>query len=114
MLDVPPDARWTAIAPVFAALGDGTRLDLVARLSGGKPLSITQLTTGTKMTRQAITKHLHVLEEAGVVHGARRGREQLWALAPHQLAEARRCLEQIGRQWESALGRFKDFVENEQ
>ena len=63
------------------------------------------------MTRQAITKHLHVLEGAGVVRGARRGREQRWELDARQLAEARRCLEQIGSQWEDALGRLRDLVE---
>ncbi len=99
--------------PVFAALGDGTRLELVARLCGGEPLSITQLASGASMTRQAITKHLHVLAEAGVVRSARRGREQLWELDPEQLQQARRCLEQISGQWESALGRLKDFVEGE-
>ncbi|HTX37560.1 MAG TPA: helix-turn-helix domain-containing protein, partial [Bryobacteraceae bacterium] len=92
---------------------DGTRLELVARLCGGEPLSITQLASGASMTRQAITKHLHVLEEAGLVRGARRGREQLWELEPKQLHQARRCLEQIAGQWESALGRLKDFVEGE-
>lgn len=113
MPEVPLRPAWRSAAPVFAALGDDTRLELVARLCGGEPLSITQLAAGAGMTRQAITKHLHVLETAGVVHSARRGREQLWELAPHQLAEARRCLDQIASQWESALGRLRDFVESE-
>jgi DNA-binding transcriptional ArsR family regulator len=113
MLESPLSAGWRASAPVFAALGDGTRLDLVARLCGGEPLSITQLASGARVTRQAITKHLHVLREAGLVHGARRGREQLWELEPRQLQQARRCLEQIANQWESALGRLRDFVEGE-
>jgi DNA-binding transcriptional ArsR family regulator len=112
MQELPPSAGWPAAAPVFAALGDGTRLALVARLSSGEPLSITQLAAGANITRQAITKHLHVLEEAGVVHSARRGREQLWELDPSQLAEARRCLEQIAGEWERALGSLKDFVES--
>lgn len=109
-----PSTGWRDTAPVFAALGDGTRLELVARLCGGEPLSITQLASGAQMTRQAITKHLHVLEEAGLVRGARRGRQQLWELDPRQLQQARRCLEQIAGQWESALARLRDFVENEQ
>jgi DNA-binding transcriptional ArsR family regulator len=113
MQELPPSAEWRAAAPVFAALGDGTRLELVARLSGGEPLSITQLASGASMTRQAITKHLHVLEEAGLIRGARRGREQMWELEPRQLEQARRCLEQIARQWESALRRLRDYVEGE-
>jgi DNA-binding transcriptional ArsR family regulator len=101
----------TGSAPVFAALGDPTRLRLVARLCGGEPLSITQLASGSRVTRQAITKHLHVLEGAGLVQGFRQGREQLWELNPQQLAEARRYLEQISRQWDEALARFKELVE---
>lgn len=111
MREGPPSAGWQASAPVFAALGDSTRLDLVARLCAGEPLSITQLALGSRITRQAITKHLHVLQEAGLVRGARRGREQLWQLEPQQLEQARRCLEQIAGQWENALGRLKEFVE---
>ena len=84
---------------------------LVARLCGGEPLSITQLASGSRVTRQAITKHLHVLEGAGLVQGFRQGREQLWELNPQQLAEARRYLEQISRQWDEALARFKELVE---
>ncbi len=98
---------------MFAALGDGTRLDLVARLSAGEPLSITQLASGGNLTRQAITKHLHVLEEAGLVRGARHGRQQLWELELRQFEQARRCLEQIANQWENALGRLRDFVEGQ-
>ncbi len=113
MRENPLSADWRASVPVFAALGDGTRLDLVARLCGGEPRSITQLASGAGVTRQAITKHLHVLREAGLVRGARRGREQLWELEPHQLQQALRCLEQIANQWETALGRLKDFVEND-
>lgn len=100
-------------APVFAALGDDVRLYLVARLCAGGPLSISRLSEGVTVTRQAVTKHLHVLEEAGVVAGARHGREQIWQLQPDALAEARRALDAIGSQWENALGRLKDFVESE-
>jgi len=99
--------------PVFAALGDETRLRLVARLCAGEPLSITQLSSGAEVTRQAITKHLHVLARAGVVRGAREGRQQLWLLEPRPLREARRCLELIGRQWDEALGRLKTLLESE-
>jgi DNA-binding transcriptional ArsR family regulator len=98
-------------APVFAALGDRTRLRLVVRLCDGEALSITQLTSESKVTRQAITKHLHVLEDAGLVRGSRHGREQLWELDARQLATARRCLKLISRQWDEALERLKAAVE---
>ena len=101
-------------APVFAALGDPVRIALVARLSTSGPMSIARLTAGTDVTRQAITKHLDVLAGAGLVRGARRGRERIWALAPEQLDVARRFLDQIGRRWDAALERFKRFVEDEE
>ena len=84
-----------ASAPLFAALGDNTRLGLVATLSQEGPLSITRLTAGTAVTRQAVTKHLRLLEEAGLVREARRGRESLWEVEPEGLEEARRCLDTI-------------------
>lgn len=98
-------------APVFAALGDETRLKLVRQLSAGSPLSITRLTEGSTLTRQAITKHLRVLQHAGVVRGLRRGRENLFQLRPDSLSEARRELDDISRQWGNALARLKAFVE---
>jgi DNA-binding transcriptional ArsR family regulator len=98
-------------APIFAALGDETRLRLVTQLSNGEPLSIARLTGSAKVTRQAITKHLHVLEGAGLVRGVRQGREQLWQLTPSKFDEARRCLEQISEQWDKALERLRKFVE---
>jgi DNA-binding transcriptional ArsR family regulator len=101
-------------APVFAALGDETRLLLLARLARGEPLSITRLAEGTALTRQAVTKHLHVLADARLVEGARRGREQRWAMNARQLEHARRCLDTIGRQWERALERLKTAVEGEE
>jgi DNA-binding transcriptional ArsR family regulator len=100
-------------APVFAALGDVTRLHLVARLAAGEPLSITRLVEGTKLTRQAITKHLHVLEEAGLARGSRQGREQIWELDRRQLEEARRSIDLIARHWDTALLRLKDSLEKE-
>lgn len=100
-------------APVFAALGDPTRLHLVARLCTGEPLSITTLAAGTRVTRQAVTKHLHVLAHARLVRSTRQGREQLWELNPSQLREARRCLEAISGQWDAALGRLKSAIEGE-
>jgi DNA-binding transcriptional ArsR family regulator len=98
-------------ATIFAALGDPTRLALVDRLSTEGPLSITQLAGGTRMTRQGVTKHLHVLADVHLVRDIRRGREHIWELDPRQLDEARRSLDQISRQWDDALGRLKKFVE---
>ncbi len=98
-------------APIFAALGDRTRLHLVARLCAGEPQSITQLAAGSQVTRQAITKHLHVLEGAGLVQGFRQGREQLWELKPEQLLAARRHLDLISRHWDEALDRLKAALE---
>src|SRR5262249_11533910 len=97
--------------PLFAALGDETRLTLVDRLCADGPLSIARLTAGTGITRQAVTKHLTVLADAGLVYGARRGRERVWALDPQRLTEARRSLDQVSRQWDEALQRLKTFVE---
>jgi len=98
-------------APVFAALGDETRLRLVSRLSSGGPASIARLTAGSSVTRQAITKHLQVLAGAGLVRSARRGRERVWELRTRQLAHARESLQAISKQWDEALGRLKAFVE---
>ena len=102
-----------ARAPVFAALGDETRLALVARLSSGSPRSIAQLTEGSSLTRQAITKHLRVLEGAGLVHCARLGRESRYQLETQSLDDARRFLEEVSAQWDQALERLKAFVEDE-
>lgn len=99
-------------APIFAALGDETRLTLVTKLCGGSLLSIARLTEGSTLTRQAITKHLRVLQDAGLVRGVRRGRENLFELEPEPLDEARRALDVISRQWDQALARLKSFVED--
>ena len=100
-------------APVFAALGDETRLRIVGRLSADGPTSIARLTVGTGVTRQAVTKHLHVLGDAGLVRGAHVGRESVWELQPQQLERARQSLDIIAAQWERALGRLKAFVERQ-
>ena len=99
-------------APLFAALGDETRLRLVLRLCGGGPMSITRLTTGSNVTRQAITKHLRVMEQAGLVHGTRRGRERVWRLDQQRLQDARLYLDLISKQWDDALGRLRELVED--
>ena len=107
-------AELIAGAPVFAALGDATRLRLVVRLSGGRPQSITQLSAGAAVTRQAITKHLRVLAEAGLVRGHKHGREQMWELNLRQVQEARRRLDLIAQQWDGALARLKLMLEDEE
>jgi len=98
-------------AAVFGALGDQTRLRLLARLSSGGPASIARLSERSQVTRQAITKHLEVLSEAGLVRDDWRGRERVWRLAPRRLAEARAYLELVSRQWDDALDRLKRYVE---
>jgi DNA-binding transcriptional ArsR family regulator len=98
-------------ALVFAALGDETRLRLVARLSADGPLSIALLSRGASVTRQAITKHLHVLANAGVASSSRVGRESLWEVDRAPLDLARQCLDEISAQWDAALARLKHFVE---
>src|SRR5215510_5039124 len=90
-------ARMVRAAPVFAALGDETRLALVARLCADGPQSIARLTSGSAVTRQAITKHLGVLADAGVVHDLRRGRERIWDLDTRRLDDARRCLDLLSQ-----------------
>ena len=103
--------RLRIAAPVFAALGDVTRLRLVARLGTEGPLSIARLTAGTDVTRQAVTKHLHVLSDAGLVRDSWVGRERVWQLDPESLRAARRSLDRISAEWDDALGRLKAFVE---
>ena len=98
-------------APVFAALGDETRLAIVARLSSGGPMSIVRLTIGAGVTRQAVTKHLQVLMLAGLVRRHRIGRATRWELEPERLQAARRSLDAISAQWDDALGRLRAFVE---
>jgi DNA-binding transcriptional ArsR family regulator len=105
----PPAVRSSA--SIFAALGDETRLRLVAVLCAGGAMSIAQLTSGTHITRQAVTKHLHVLADAGLVNHVKVGRERLWEFEPAQLEAARRSLETIGQQWDQALLKLKQAVE---
>lgn len=107
-------SRAAKSAPVFAALGDERRLRLVARLCREGPVSITGLASGSDISRQAITKHLHVLARAGLVRDLRQGRERLYELDTEQLQQARRYLKMISREWDQALGRLKMFVESEQ
>jgi DNA-binding transcriptional ArsR family regulator len=105
------DAPKTPAAAVFAALGDETRLSVLAKLGNGQPQSISRLTAGTNLSRQAVTKHLRVLAHAGIVRNARVGRENLFALEPQPLAEVRAFLDRISKEWDDALVRLKAHVE---
>jgi len=104
-------AKRRAYAPVFAALGDETRLSLVAKLCGGQPRSISQLADGSRLTRQAITKHLRVLEKVEIVHSVRRGRESLFELNPEPIEEIKKYLDLVSEQWDQTLARLKSFVD---
>ncbi len=109
-----PDAALSRVAdaaPVFAALGDPTRLKLVTRLCRGGPASIARLTEGAGVSRQAVSKHLQALTDAHLVRSTRLGREQIYELDPRRLAVARQCLELISREWDAVLGRLQAFVE---
>jgi DNA-binding transcriptional ArsR family regulator len=105
-------ARRHAHAPVFAALGDETRLWLVAQLCGGQPRSISQLTAGSELTRQAITKHLRVLESVRIVHSVRTGRESLFEFRPEPIDKIKSYLDLVSEEWDQALSRLKSFVES--
>jgi DNA-binding transcriptional ArsR family regulator len=107
----PSRATAHRAAPVFAALGDATRLTLVRRLSTEGPLPITRLSEGSGMTRQAITRHLHALGRAGLVRDTREGREHVFALDLKRLELARQYLDQVSAQWDAAAARLKAFVE---
>jgi DNA-binding transcriptional ArsR family regulator len=107
----PAPSQARDAVPLFAALGDETRFLLLARLSRGGPGSIALLCAESTVTRQAITKHLEVLSDAGLVRSVRRGRERIWELEPARLADAHQHLDRISRQWGDALARLKSFVE---
>src|SRR5688572_4197436 len=98
-------------APVFAALGDATRLAIVSRLCKGGPSSIAELTEGSKVTRQAITKHLQVLSDAGLVRDTKLGRERIFELEAQKLAIAKKALDEISSKWDDALDRLRAMVE---
>ena len=107
--------RSTALktrASLFAALGDETRLSLLARLCNGSPQSFSRLTAGTNLSRQAVTKHLRVLADAGIVRSVRVGRESLFEFEPQRIEEVRTYLDQLSRQWDDALARLKAHVED--
>jgi DNA-binding transcriptional ArsR family regulator len=101
-------------APIFAALGDPTRLEIVARLSYRGPQTVARLAIHSGVTRQAISKHVHVLEHAGLVHRRKQGRERLLELETRRLEEARSYLNVISMEWDSALDRLRKFVEKKE
>jgi DNA-binding transcriptional ArsR family regulator len=105
--------RVAEAAPVFAALGDETRLQLLSRLCQEGPLSIARLSEGAPITRQAITKHLDTLESSGLLETKRQGRERVYQFAPARLQAARRYLELVSAQWDGAIDRLRTFVEGE-
>ena len=98
--------------PIFAALGDETRLLVVAKLCNGQPHSISQLTEGSRLTRQAITKHFRVLEDVGIVHSVHIGRESRFELNPEPMQAIKTYLDLVSEQWDQALARLKSFVED--
>lgn len=105
--------RLRATAPVFAALGDPQRLTLVQRLGHRGPSSLVRLTEGLGITRQGVSKHLRVLEEAGLVRSERHGRERIWELETAKIRAARSALDEISAGWDAALERLRDFVERD-
>ncbi|HET9955896.1 MAG TPA: metalloregulator ArsR/SmtB family transcription factor [Polyangiaceae bacterium] len=105
-------AQIADAAPLFAALGDETRLRLVTRLSAEGPQSIVKLTDSASVSRQAITKHLQALAGAGLVRSRREGRERVWELEAKRLNDARRYLDQISAHWDSAIDRLRALVED--
>jgi DNA-binding transcriptional ArsR family regulator len=101
----------SAVAELFAALGDPIRLTLVRKLSAEGAQSITRLTAGSGITRQGITRHLHALGEAGLVRDTKEGRERIYSLDVKRLEVAREYIDQVSAQWDAAAARLKAFVE---
>ena len=112
MLAAEAKAPSSGAAELFSALGDSNRLQLIGRLSDGRPHSISQLSEGMRLTRQGVTKHLRILEGAGLVRSSRVGRESRFRLEPEAIDEARSYLETVSRQWDMALTRLKALVES--
>lgn len=105
---------WSKAAPVFSALGDPVRLAIVARLSKEGPLPTIEFKQcADGVSRQGITKHLHVLEDAGLVQSKRVGRDRQWRLQAQQLAAAREYLDWMSARWDQRLERLRAFVEDD-
>lgn len=107
-------AKLADRASMFAALGDETRLSIVSKLCDGQPRSIAKLTSGSSVSRQAVTKHLRVLQDVGLVHNVRSGREALFQLVPEPIADLAQYLESVSQQWDDALSRLKSFLEKDE
>ena len=107
----PVSNRARAPAPVFAALGCVARLELLSRLSDGRDHSITELTGGLDLTRQAVTKHLRVMEQAGIVDSRRVGRESLFTVRPGPITQARDYLTRVSDQWDESIARLRATLE---
>ena len=107
-------ANLAKAAPIFAALADETRLRIVARLCGKGPMSIARLADGARVSRQAVTKHLNALEDAGLARSSRAGRERIWELRTSRLSEVRSYLDRISHDWDAAVERLRAFVEKQQ
>ena len=101
-----------SVFPFFSALGDPNRLRIVVRLCDGGPSSTSQVTQAVSVTRQAATKHLELLQAAGLVSSSRRGRERIWTLQTQQLAQASDFLDQLSRRWDAAIDRLRAYVED--
>ena len=101
-----------SVVPILAALGDESRLQIVTKLCNAGPQSISRLADGARISRQAVTKHLHALHKAGLVHSRRAGREHIWNLETSRIDEVRRYLEKISLQWDDALARLRSVVED--
>jgi DNA-binding transcriptional ArsR family regulator len=99
-------------APLFDALGDPTRLRIIVRLCEVGPSSTAQVTSVVPVTRQAASKHLGLLQNAGLVTSSRRGRERVWTVRTEPLAEASDNLTQLSRRWDAAVDRLRAYVED--
>jgi len=100
-------------APVFDALGDPHRLRMVIWLCDSGPCSTTVVTQSVPVTRQAATKHLALLESAGVVSSTKRGRERIWSVQTALLTDIGDYLERLSRQWDQRIERLRAFVEDD-
>ena len=109
-----PEPTRPAASPatVFSALGDDTRLTIIARLNHGGARSISQLADGLSLTRQGVSRHLHVLEDAGIIASERVGRESRYSYRPAAIADARDYLARVSEQWDDAIKRLSAFVED--
>lgn len=107
------NAKIIKAAPIFSALGEPNRLRIVTRLAQEGPQSIVNLTDSTEVSRQAVTKHLTALEEAGLVKSLKEGRERIWSLNTDKLSEAQQYLSTISKQWDDILENLRSYVEDD-